>query len=133
LVLVADTEDLVEGFAVSILDDREVELTAADEVDGGAPVERFVGRSGDGWTDESDLNRRICLFNDSGHLLIALPAHAAGEENEELVILKDLDHLLPFDVVGWRIEKSGSLQHASRIGEPNRVPVGFDLAGSRPT
>src|SRR5580698_1565832 len=133
LVFIADTEDLVEGLAVGILDDREVELAAADEVDGGAPVEGFVGRCSDGWAYESDLNRGICLLNDSGHLLIALPAQAAGKENEEFVILEDLDDLLPFDVVGWRIEETGSLQHAGRISEPNGVPVGLDLAGSRPT
>jgi hypothetical protein len=46
LVLVADTEDVTEGLAVGILDYREVELAAADEVDGGAPVEGFVRRGG---------------------------------------------------------------------------------------
>jgi hypothetical protein len=130
-VLMADAEDLVEGLAVGILDDREVELTAADEVDSEALVEGFVGRGGDGWADESDLDRGICLLNNSGHLLIALSAHAAGEEDEELVILEDLDDLLPIDVVGWRIEEAGALQHAGRISEPNGVPVGLDLAGGQ--
>ena len=40
VVLVADAEDLVQRLAVGVLDDGEVELAAADEVDGRALVQR---------------------------------------------------------------------------------------------
>jgi hypothetical protein len=43
LVLVADAEDLVQRLALGEFDDGEVELAAADEVDGGALVEGLVG------------------------------------------------------------------------------------------
>ena len=55
-VLVADAEDLVQRFAVGELDDGEVELAAADEVDGFALVEGAVGVGGDRGADEGDLD-----------------------------------------------------------------------------
>ena len=42
-VLVADAEDLVQRLALGKLDDGEVELAAADEVDGRALVQGLVG------------------------------------------------------------------------------------------
>ena len=88
-VLVADAEDLVERLAVGVFDDGEVELAAADEVDGGALVERLVGRGRDRRADEGDLDVGIGLLDDLGHLLVAVPAHGAGKEHEELVVLAE--------------------------------------------
>ena len=51
-VAVADAEDGFERGSVGELDDGEVELAAADEVDGGALVEGAVGIGGDGRPDE---------------------------------------------------------------------------------
>ena len=62
-VLVADAEDLVQRLAVGELDDGEVELAAADEVDGGALVEGAVGVGGDRRADEGDLDGGIGLLD----------------------------------------------------------------------
>src|SRR5947209_16418238 len=43
-ILVADAEYVLERLALGKLNDREVELTAADEVDRGALVQRLVRR-----------------------------------------------------------------------------------------
>src|ERR1700723_1706173 len=58
-VFVADAEDFVEGLAVGVFYDGEVELAAADEIDDVAFVEGAVGIRGDGRTDEGDLDGGI--------------------------------------------------------------------------
>ena len=121
-----------ERLAVGVFDDGEVELAAADEVDGGALVEGLVGGGGDGRADEGDLDVGVGLLDDLGHLLVAVPADGAGEEDEEFVVLEDLDDFLPGDVVGGGVEQARALQHSGRIGEPDGVPVGLDLAGRGP-
>ena len=131
-VLVTDAEDLVQRLAVGVLDDGEVELAAANEVDGGALVQCLVGRSGDRRPDEGNLDPGVGLLDDLGHLLVALPAHGAGEEDEELVVLEDADDVRPTQVVGRSVDQARPLQHARGIGEPDRVPVGLDLACGGP-
>src|SRR3984885_4121807 len=57
-VFVADTENLVEGFAVGIFDNGEVKLATADEVDGRTLIKCLTRRSGDGRPDEGDFDGR---------------------------------------------------------------------------
>ena len=132
LVLVADAEDLVQRLVVRELDDGEVELAAADEVDDVALVERAIGVGGDGRSDERDLDGGVRLFDRLGEGVVTRPADGRGKEDQELVALRHLDGLFGADVVGRRIEELGALEHACRVGQPNRIPIGFDLAGSRP-
>ena len=89
-------------------------------------------RSGDRGADEGDLDGGIGLLDDFGHLLVAVPAHGAGEEDEELVVLQDADDVLPAEVVGRSVDQARSLQHSGGIGEPDGIPVGLDLAGGGP-
>ena len=63
-VLVADAEDLVQRLALGELDDGEIELAAADEVDGGALVQGAVGGGGDRRADEGNLDRGVGLLDD---------------------------------------------------------------------
>ena len=79
----------LEGLAVGVLDDGVVKLAAADEVDGAALVERFVGVGGDGRSDEGDLDVGVGVFDLLRPLLVAGPGDGAGEEDEELVVLED--------------------------------------------
>ena len=71
---VGDAEYFVERLAVGELDDREIELAAADEVDGGALVEGAVGVGGDGRADESDLDAGVRLLDGLGEAVVAGPA-----------------------------------------------------------
>ena len=98
----------------------------------GALVQRLVGRGGDRRADEGDLDARVALLDHLGGALVAVPAHGAGEEDEELVVLQDVNDILPVEVVGRSVDQAGTLKHAGGIGEPDRVPVGLDLAGCGP-
>jgi len=129
---IADGENLIQRLAVGILDNGVVELAAADEVDRLALVQRLVGIGRDRRSDETNLDVWVGVLDLLGPPLVAAPRNRAREENEEFVVLQDLDHLRPRDVVRVGIEQARPFEHARRVSQPNRVPVGLDFAGSGP-
>ena len=98
----------------------------------GALVQRAVGIGGHRRADKGDANGRIRRLDGFGKALVALPSHRGSKQHQELVVFADLDRLLGGDVVGRRVEQPRTLKQAGRIGEPDRVPVGLDLACGRP-
>src|SRR5256884_3047112 len=54
------------------------------------------------------------------------------EEDQKLIVFADLDCLLPIDFVRRCIEQPAPGDHSRRVRQPNRVPVGFNLARGRP-
>ncbi len=78
-VAVADAEDFCERLALGELDDGEIKLAAADEVDDGALVERAVRVGGDRRADEGDLDGGIGLLDRLGQRVVAGPADGGGE------------------------------------------------------
>jgi hypothetical protein len=126
-------EDLAQRFTVGVLDRGVIELAAHDEVDGFAVGERLLGQRGHVWADEAHLQIRIRFFHARGQLDVAGEAGRAGEQHQEPVVLADLDGLFRADVMRRSVEHAGTFQHAGRIGQPHRVPVGLNLASSRPT
>jgi len=130
--LVTDAEDFAEGLALSKLDNGEVELTAADEVENGTLVEGAVGVRGDRWPDKSDSDGGIGSFDGLGEALIAFPADSGGKEDEEFEVFADFNGLRRGDVMGRGIEDARPLEHAGGICEPDGVPVGLNLAGCGP-
>ncbi len=128
VLAIADGENLIQRLAVGILHHRVVELAAADKVDRLALVQRLVRIGGDRRADEGNLDLGVGVFDLLRPPLVATPGNRAGEEHQELVVLQDLDHLRPLDVVRVGVEQARPLQHPCRVRQPNRVPVGFDLA-----
>jgi hypothetical protein len=122
----------IEGLSLGKLDDREVELAAADEVECGTLVESAVGVSGDGWPDEADLHGRVGSLDGLRQALVACPADGRREQDQELVVLADLDGLIRGNVVRVGIEQPRTLQQSGRISQPDGVPIGLNLARSGP-
>jgi hypothetical protein len=114
VLFVADAEDLVEGLALCVFNDGEVELAAADEVEDGALVEGAIGVRGDRGADEGDVDGWVGSLDGLGEALVALPADGGGEEDEELEVLANLDGFVGFDVMGRGIEDAGALEVAGQ-------------------
>src|ERR1700730_9171197 len=84
-------------------------------------------------SDEGNLHAGIGFFNLSNELYVAVESHRGGKQNQEFVVFANLHSLLPVDVVWRGVEQTTPGNHAGGIGEPNGIPIGFDLAGCRPT
>ena len=74
VLLVADAENLVERLALGKLDDRVIELAAADEVERRALVQGAVRVGGDRRADKGDTDGRIGRLDGFGKALVAFPA-----------------------------------------------------------
>ncbi len=129
---IADAEQLVQRLAFREFLHGVIKFAAANEVDNGAFVQRLVRSSGNRGPNERDLDRWVRALDCFREPLIALPSNGAGEENEELEFLGDLDGFVSRDVMRRRVEQLGTLQHSGGIGQPDGVPVGFDFAGCGP-
>ena len=97
-----------------------------------ALVESSVRISGNRWADKGDLDSGVCGLDGASKGVIARPADSRGEEDQELKALRELDGLFRGDVVRRCVKELRTLQHTGGIGEPDRIPVGLDLAGCGP-
>ena len=64
--------------------------------------------------------------------MVAAPANGGGEEYKEVEALGDFNGLVCGDVVWRGVEELRTLEHAGGVGQPDRIPVRLDLAGSGP-
>src|ERR1019366_2932653 len=127
-----DALNVVQRLALGKLDDRIIELFAADEINRGTITQRFLRKHGYVRADKRDLNGRVSFLDFLYQLNIAGKAGCTGEQHQELIPRRDFDGFLRRNVVRWRIQKARALKHASGISEPNRIPIRFDLARSWP-
>ena len=129
---IRNAEDLVQRLTIRILDYGVIELPAHYEIERRAFLERRLRQGGYVRSHESDLQLGIGRLHGSRQLDVALKARRAGKQNQEFVIPSNLDGLLRVHLVRRSVEQTGAFQHACRVSQPDRVPIGLDLARGWP-
>ncbi len=82
--------------------------------------------------DEADLDARLLVFHRPSHAQIAEETDGGSKKNHELVILSYANNFLGRYVMRRPIKQAAAFEHSRRIGQPNRIPVGFNLACGGP-
>ena len=83
-------------------------------------------------TYKRDLYLGIRFFHRLRELAVTFKSGGAGEQHHKLVLLHEFNGVSHRNVVGRRIKQTRTFQHAGRICQPHRIPVGFDFAGCGP-
>src|SRR5208282_3216444 len=112
--------------------DGVVEFLAADYIHHFRFHQRLFGQHADVGSDESDLDARVAVFDGFSDADVAGEARSAGEQYEQFVVLAGADRLFRRDVVRWGVEQARAFEHSSGIGEPDGIPVRFNLTRSGP-
>ena len=129
---IRNAEYLIQRLTIGILNYGVIELPAHDEIKRRAFLEGHLRQGGYVRSHESDLQPRVGRFHGSRQLDVTLKAGRAGKQNQEFVIPSNLDSLLRRHLVRRSVEQTGAFQHACRVSQPDRVPIGLDLARGRP-
>src|SRR5262252_2369714 len=66
IVPIRDTEDLIQGLALCVVDDRVVELLPADYIDNLMVHERLLGLDANVWANEGNLDVGIAVLDRFG-------------------------------------------------------------------
>ena len=83
-------------------------------------------------TDKGDLHGRIELLHHLCNLHVDVKTGRRSEEHKQIVLRRHGHCLINSDLMRRSIDDRAIRDHTGRIAEPHRVPVGFNLAGSRP-
>src|SRR5438132_1487019 len=81
---------------------------------------------------ERNLHARVGFFDLADEPDVALEANRGSEENQKLIVLANLNGLLPIDFVGRSIEQPAAGNHPGRIRQPNWIPIRLNLTRRGP-
>src|SRR6266853_1813059 len=132
VLAIADTENLAERLAVRVFDDGVIELAAGHKFDVFAGIQCFVGLDVAVGADKGDLEARIGFLDLADQLDVALETDGGSEQHQEFVVFADFNGLLPIDLGRASVHQAAARNHAGRVGQPNGIPIGFDLARRGP-
>src|ERR1700730_1588798 len=82
--------------------------------------------------NEGNFQAGVRFFDLADELNIACEPYGRGEQNEKFIIFANLNGLLPIDFGRRGVKQAAARNHSGGVGQPNRVPVGLDLAGCGP-
>src|SRR5712672_155209 len=132
ILAITDAQNVAERLAVRVFDDGVIELAAGHKFDVFAGIQGFVGLDVPMGADKGDLEAGIRFLNLADQLDVALEAHCGGEQDKEFVLFADFDGLLPIHLGRAGVQKAASGDHARRVGQPNGIPIRFNLARRGP-
>ena len=132
ILAIRNAENVFDRLALRVFHDGVVEFLAAGYVNHFGFHQRLLGQHADVRSDEGDLDVRIAVFDGLGDADIAGKSRRAGEQHEQFVVLAGADRFFRRDVVRRGVQQARALQHSGRIGEPDRIPVRFNLTRSGP-
>src|SRR5690242_3872253 len=125
-------KNLAHRLPVRILHHRMVELATGHTID---VITSFLPLI---WLDvpmranKSNLHPRIHFFNLANQFDVALKTNRRGKQNQELIVFADFHRLLPVHFVRRSVEQPAPGDHPGRIGQPNRIPIRFNLSRRGP-
>ncbi len=128
VALVAQPENALERAALRHLLDGEVELGAADEIDGFAREERLVGRDRDMGAHQPDEERRIRALEGFRHLDVGIEGGRAGMHDQKVVVRGERQHVVDGEAARGRVDQLAAGHERRGLGEPGRIPEGANLA-----
>src|SRR5262245_63823588 len=99
-----------------------IELAADDEINGRFP-QRLLRLHGYWRSDEGDFQLRVRILHHLCNFHVDIEAWCRGEQHEQLEVFGHRDGLLNGYLMRWRVYDLAVSEHASRIAEPNRIPV----------
>ena len=129
---VADALNLAERLPVRVFHHRVIELPARHKINVFAGHHRFVRLDVPVRPHERNLHARVGFFDLADEPDVALEANRGSEENQKLIVLANLDGLLPIDFVGRSIEQPAAGNHPGRIRQPNWIPIRLNLTRRGP-
>ena len=114
--------NLRERLALGKFDDGVIELAGHDEIDL-RRVQQAVRLDLDMRADKSHLDIGLYSFDRTRQRYIVRETYRRCEQDQEVVVPRDLDRLLRRDAVRRRIQQTAARQHSSRISQPDGIPV----------
>src|SRR5260370_22576297 len=82
--------------------------------------------------DKSNFDLGIGVLDGLGEADVTGEAGRAGEQHQELIVLRDLDGLFTREVVRWGVKQACPFKHTGRISQPHRISVRLNLTRSGP-
>ncbi len=128
----AHSAQLLAGLAVGEVDRLVVEFLADDEVNCCAGPQAPLRLGPDMGADKANLKLGIHRLHRLGESAVVGEARTRRKQDQELEFRRHGGHLRRRHLVRRGVHHPAVGEHAGRIAQPHRVPVGLDLTGGRP-
>src|SRR5258707_2106961 len=83
-------------------------------------------------SDKSNLDLGIGVLDGLGEADVTGEAGRAGEQHQELIVLRDLNGLFTREVMRWGVKEARSFEHTGRISQPHGIPIRLNFTRSGP-
>ncbi len=127
-VAIAQTVDPIPGAAFGDFLDREIELVAADEVDGGRGFETLARLDRDLGADESDPEAGVGVLHRLRDLHVIRKRRRRGVHHDEFMILRERQDIGESEAGRRGVDEAAPLDQRCRLCQPGRIPERADLA-----